>query len=196
MVEFERDWMRLRFLLGMGESARFRRGLGRDLVRLLGPALALSSCRFGASHDALDFNSPGIVPISTNDFAILLRCDWRDSSGLESRGAGRTRRKLFTFRLSFSAKSWQVELGFDGGYAATMRLDNPDTGGSGSGRDLPLTVLTVATLSALLATALSLWTVTLQLKNYRKIGLQRFTVRILVMRVISPSFPPFLNLPR
>ena len=62
-----------------------------------------------------------------------------------------------------------------------MRFANPDSGGSGSGKDLPLEVLTVATLSALLATALSLYTVILQLKNYRKIRLQRFTVRILVM---------------
>ena len=51
----------------------------------------------------------------------------------------------------------------------------------GSGTNLPKAVLIVATVSAGLSTLLSLATVWLQLKNYRKIQLQRIVVRILVM---------------
>lgn len=54
-------------------------------------------------------------------------------------------------------------------------------GSSGSGTDLPFIVLLLATISAVFSTILSIWTVILQLKNYRKINLQRFVVRILVM---------------
>jgi hypothetical protein len=53
----------------------------------------------------------------------------------------------------------------------------------GSGTNLPKAVLLLATISAALSTVLSLWTVWLQLKNYRKIALQRFVVRILIMYV-------------
>lgn len=102
--------------------------------------------------------------------------------------------KLLFFRATHFRSSPQCDA--RGGNETTMRLfENPDSGGSGSGKDLPLVVLTVATLSAILATALSLYTVTLQLKNYRKIGLQRFTVRILVMCVILRPFPISTYLP-
>lgn len=53
----------------------------------------------------------------------------------------------------------------------------------GSGTNLPPLVLLLATISAGFATVLSLWTIWLQLKNYRKITLQRFVVRILIMYV-------------
>jgi hypothetical protein len=61
-----------------------------------------------------------------------------------------------------------------------MDEKNPDSG-SGSGQHLPRAVLALATLSAVFATVLSFHTIILQLKNYRKLSLQRFTVRILVM---------------
>lgn len=51
----------------------------------------------------------------------------------------------------------------------------------GSGSRLPLWVLTTASICAGFSTVLSVWTVWLQLKNYRKVRLQRFVVRILVM---------------
>lgn len=51
----------------------------------------------------------------------------------------------------------------------------------GSGTNLPKAVLIVATVSAGLSTVLSLGCVWLQLKNYRKIQLQRIVVRILLM---------------
>lgn len=52
---------------------------------------------------------------------------------------------------------------------------------AGSGTRLPPLVLALATASALLATVLSVGTIWLQLKNYRKITLQRIVVRILIM---------------
>ncbi|KAM0786991.1 hypothetical protein ACM66B_002409 [Microbotryomycetes sp. NB124-2] len=54
-------------------------------------------------------------------------------------------------------------------------------GSGGTGMNLPSTVLTLATASAAFSTVLSVWTVWLQLKNYRKIRLQRLVVRILIM---------------
>ncbi|KDE02756.1 hypothetical protein MVLG_06702 [Microbotryum lychnidis-dioicae p1A1 Lamole] len=57
----------------------------------------------------------------------------------------------------------------------------PGTEPGGSGTNLPRAVLIVATASSALATVLSLLTIWLQLKNYRKIALQRLVVRILVM---------------
>lgn len=62
-------------------------------------------------------------------------------------------------------------------YISTDTSNDPP----GSGTNLPKSVLIVATVSAGLSTLLSLWTVWLQLKNYRKIRLQRFVVRILMM---------------
>ncbi|GAA6044171.1 hypothetical protein JCM8097_007217 [Rhodosporidiobolus ruineniae] len=56
----------------------------------------------------------------------------------------------------------------------------PDPG-AGSGSHLPAPVLVAATVSAGLATLLSLWTVWLQLRHYHRPRLQRFVVRILVM---------------
>lgn len=52
---------------------------------------------------------------------------------------------------------------------------------AGSGQNLSKPVLILATISAGLSTLLSLWTIYIQLKNYRKIRLQRLVVRILVM---------------
>ncbi|GAA93779.1 hypothetical protein E5Q_00425 [Mixia osmundae IAM 14324] len=59
-----------------------------------------------------------------------------------------------------------------------MAIDLSETG---SGSHLPPLILWLATLSALFSTALSIWTIQLQLKNYRKVSLQRWVVRILVM---------------
>ncbi|SCV66894.1 BQ2448_5540 [Microbotryum intermedium] len=59
--------------------------------------------------------------------------------------------------------------------------DLPGTEPGGSGTNLPRAVLIVATASSAFATVLSLITIWLQLKNYRKIALQRLVVRILVM---------------
>lgn len=64
--------------------------------------------------------------------------------------------------------------------AALASPDQPEAP-PGSGTNLPKSVLIVASISAGLSTLLSLWTVWLQLKNYRKITLQRFVVRILMM---------------
>lgn len=66
--------------------------------------------------------------------------------------------------------------------AALAAPDEPEAP-PGSGTNLPKSVLIVATIAAGLSTLLSLWTVWLQLKNYRKITLQRFVVRILMMWV-------------
>ncbi|KAL8280874.1 hypothetical protein RQP46_006878 [Phenoliferia psychrophenolica] len=49
----------------------------------------------------------------------------------------------------------------------------------GSGTNLPPTILTLATICSVLATVLSIWTIILQLRNYRKITLQRWVIRIL-----------------
>lgn len=67
--------------------------------------------------------------------------------------------------------------------ALAVALEAPDEPGAppGSGTNLPHSVLIVATALSLGSTLLSLWTVWLQLKNYRKITLQRFVVRILMM---------------
>lgn len=62
-----------------------------------------------------------------------------------------------------------------------MGVELKGGGSSGSGTDLPFIILLLATISAVFSTILSIWTVILQLKNYRKINLQRFVVRILVM---------------
>ncbi|KAH8916603.1 DUF300-domain-containing protein [Atractiella rhizophila] len=60
--------------------------------------------------------------------------------------------------------------------------DVPESdGGGGSGEHLPPLILTLSTFSSLFATILSIYTIWLQLKNYRKVMLQRFVVRILVM---------------
>jgi hypothetical protein len=65
---------------------------------------------------------------------------------------------------------------------ASAAVKSPtDPPAPGSGTNLPKKVLTLATVSAVLATVLSVWTIWLQLKNYRKIALQRFVVRILLM---------------
>ena len=60
----------------------------------------------------------------------------------------------------------------------------PDVPSAGSGDHLPHSVLLLATLAASLATLLSIWTVILQLRNYRKITLQRWVVRILVSQPV------------
>ncbi|KAM0749066.1 DUF300-domain-containing protein [Meredithblackwellia eburnea MCA 4105] len=65
-----------------------------------------------------------------------------------------------------------------------MQADTPPVppdSAPGSGTNLPPLVLLLATLSAGFSTLLSLGTVLVQLKNYRKITLQRFVVRILIM---------------
>ncbi|KAL4255529.1 Organic solute transporter subunit alpha/Transmembrane protein 184 [Pleurotus pulmonarius] len=53
--------------------------------------------------------------------------------------------------------------------------------GSGSGSRLPTAVLTLAGVSSLLAVLISGMSIYLQLKNYRKPGLQRMVVRIMLM---------------
>ncbi|CAD6577133.1 MAG: hypothetical protein CYPHOPRED_000172 [Cyphobasidiales sp. Tagirdzhanova-0007] len=53
--------------------------------------------------------------------------------------------------------------------------------GSGSGVALPSEVLLVGALSASASTIVSIWSIVLQLKNYRKPLLQRWVVRILLM---------------
>jgi hypothetical protein len=63
-------------------------------------------------------------------------------------------------------------------------LDSGSDTGSGSGESLPRWVLTASTLAALLATGLSVWTIILQLKNYRKPLLRRSTVSRLVPYVM------------
>lgn len=64
----------------------------------------------------------------------------------------------------------------------------------GSGAQLPHSILALATLFALSATLLSLYTILLHLQNYRRPLLQRYTVRILFMYVPNPP-PPHLRLP-
>lgn len=54
---------------------------------------------------------------------------------------------------------------------------------AGSGSQLPTVLLVLCTLSALLATVISLAGIKTHLLNYRMPLLQRFTVRILVMCV-------------
>lgn len=55
---------------------------------------------------------------------------------------------------------------------------------AGSGSQLPTPLLLLSTLSALLATTISLVGIRTHLRNYRMPLLQRFTVRILVMWVM------------
>lgn len=64
---------------------------------------------------------------------------------------------------------------------ATMTPPDVPNEPAGSGTNLPPLVLTLATICAALSTLLSIWTVILQLRNYRKITLQRWVIRILVM---------------
>ncbi|UZJ51936.1 hypothetical protein CBS101457_001256 [Exobasidium rhododendri] len=53
--------------------------------------------------------------------------------------------------------------------------------GGGSGRSLPNSLLIASTISALFATVISIYSINLQLRNYRKPALQRYVVRLLVM---------------
>jgi hypothetical protein len=58
---------------------------------------------------------------------------------------------------------------------------------AGSGAHLPRVVLVSAIASSLLATAISLYSIYLNLINYRKIHLQRQVVRIMFMIPICAS---------
>ncbi|CAO1624769.1 unnamed protein product [Parajaminaea phylloscopi] len=62
---------------------------------------------------------------------------------------------------------------------ATPPVAEPD--GSGTGRSLPTSLLVIATVSSLSATILSLLTIYVHLKNYRKPHLQRFVVRLILI---------------
>lgn len=62
--------------------------------------------------------------------------------------------------------------------------------GPGSGTSLPRWVLISATVSASCATGLSLWTIALQLKNYRKPLLREYLEK--AMRIPQYSFNPSL----
>ncbi|PPR00678.1 hypothetical protein CVT24_000966 [Panaeolus cyanescens] len=53
--------------------------------------------------------------------------------------------------------------------------------GSGARSRLPIPILVIAGLSTFIAVAVSLWSILLQLRNYRKPALQRMVVRIMVM---------------
>lgn len=56
---------------------------------------------------------------------------------------------------------------------------------SGSGTDLPTGILIAAVVCSGVSTIISLVCIWLQLRNYRKVALQRWVVRILVMCVCS-----------
>lgn len=62
---------------------------------------------------------------------------------------------------------------------ATPPIELPD--GSGTGRSLPTGLLALATISSLSATIVSLATIYVHLKNYRKPHLQRFVVRLILI---------------
>ena len=53
----------------------------------------------------------------------------------------------------------------------------------GSGSDLPTGVLIAAVVCSAVSTVISLVCICLQLRNYRKVALQRWVVRILLMSV-------------